>query len=75
VRSGLIDEKLFLQGHWYNVLLYWKLLQTSIAVGRKHRPSSLRTSSTLLRGRKRGPIVTRAETTRPRRLAWRRPIQ
>ena len=38
VRSGLIDEKLFLQGHWYNVLLYWKLLQTAVAVGRKHRP-------------------------------------
>jgi hypothetical protein len=38
VRSGLIDEKLFLQGHWYNVLLYWQLLQPAIAVGRRHRP-------------------------------------
>ena len=26
VRRGLINEKLFLQGHWYNVLLYWKPL-------------------------------------------------
>ncbi len=38
VRSGLIDEKLFLQGHWYNVLLYWTLLRPAIAVARKHRP-------------------------------------
>jgi hypothetical protein len=38
VRSGLIDEDLFLQGHWYNVLLYWKLLLPVIAVGRKSRP-------------------------------------
>ena len=38
VRSGLIDEKLFLQGHWYNVLLYWKLLQPAIVAGRKPRP-------------------------------------
>jgi hypothetical protein len=38
VRSGLIDEKLFLQGHWYNVLLYWSLLLPSIVAGRKRRP-------------------------------------
>ncbi|HVS47231.1 MAG TPA: hypothetical protein VMS32_11295 [Verrucomicrobiae bacterium] len=38
VRSGLIDENLFLQGHWYNVLLYWKLLQPPIVVVRKKRP-------------------------------------
>ena len=38
VRSGLIDEKLFLQGHWYNVILYWKLLQPVIMRVRKTRP-------------------------------------
>ncbi|MGA8534909.1 MAG: hypothetical protein WB615_12450 [Candidatus Tumulicola sp.] len=38
VRSGLVDEKLFLQGHWYNVLLYWKLLQPAIVAARKPRP-------------------------------------
>jgi hypothetical protein len=39
VRGGLIDEKLFLLGHWYNVILYWKLLEPSIAIGRRIRPS------------------------------------
>ncbi|HMD02133.1 MAG TPA: hypothetical protein VKG44_04125 [Candidatus Baltobacteraceae bacterium] len=38
VRSGLIDETLFLQGHWFNVLLYWRLLQPAIAICRKSRP-------------------------------------
>jgi hypothetical protein len=38
IRSGLIDENLFLQGHWYNVILYWKLLLPPIMVVRRNRP-------------------------------------
>jgi hypothetical protein len=38
VRSDLIDEDLFLQAHWYNVLLYWKLLLPSVSIVRKNRP-------------------------------------
>ncbi len=38
VRSGLIDEQLFLQGHWYNVILYWKLLWPVIEIVRRNRP-------------------------------------
>jgi hypothetical protein len=38
VRSGLIDEDLFLQGHWYNVTLYWKLLVPAITIVRRSRP-------------------------------------
>lgn len=38
VRCDLIDEDFFLQAHWYNVLLYWKLLLPSISIVRKHRP-------------------------------------
>ena len=38
VRSGLIDEELFLRAHWYNVGLYWQLLQPAITVVRSTRP-------------------------------------
>lgn len=38
VRSGLIDERTYLQTDWYNVLLYWGLLAEVIAIGRASRP-------------------------------------
>lgn len=38
VRSGLIDEALFLQGHWYNVILYWGLLWPTTEIVRRGRP-------------------------------------
>lgn len=38
LRSGLIDETLFLRAHWYNVLLYWDLLQPAILIVRRTRP-------------------------------------
>lgn len=38
VRSGLIDEDIYLQTDWYNVSLYWGLLKDTIALGRKSRP-------------------------------------
>jgi hypothetical protein len=38
VRSGLIDESLFLQGHWYNVILYWDLLWPVMSIVRRSRP-------------------------------------
>lgn len=38
VRSDLIDEDLFLQAHWYNVLLYWNLLLPCLSIVRKNRP-------------------------------------
>jgi hypothetical protein len=38
VRSGLIDESLFLQGHWYNVILYWDLLWPATTIVRRSRP-------------------------------------
>ena len=38
VRSGLIDEALFLQGHWYNVILYWDLLWPVMEIVRGTRP-------------------------------------
>ncbi len=38
VRSGLIDEELFLRAHWYNVGLYWRLLRPVIAIARTNRP-------------------------------------
>jgi hypothetical protein len=38
VRSGLIDEALFLQGHWYNVILYWDLLWPVMEIVRRTRP-------------------------------------
>jgi hypothetical protein len=38
VRSGLIDEALFLQGHWYNVILYWDLLWPVVEIVRRTRP-------------------------------------
>jgi hypothetical protein len=38
VRSGLIDESVYLQTDWYNVSLYWGLLRESIAEGRRSRP-------------------------------------
>jgi len=38
VRSGLIDEKVFLQTEWYNVHLYWQLLRDAVAEGRRGAP-------------------------------------
>ena len=38
VRTGLIDEKVFIQTEWYNVTLYWSLLRDAIAVVREKRP-------------------------------------
>jgi hypothetical protein len=38
VRSGLVDENLFLQGRWYNVILYWSLLRPCIEIVRGNRP-------------------------------------
>jgi hypothetical protein len=38
VRAGLIDEDLFLLGHWLNVLLYWSLLEPCVAIIRSHSP-------------------------------------
>jgi hypothetical protein len=38
IRSQLIDEELFLRGHWYNVGLYWGLLAPAIAIARRNRP-------------------------------------
>ena len=38
VRSGLIDEQIYLQTDCYNVSLYWELLKDVIAEGRRNRP-------------------------------------
>ena len=38
VRSGLIDERIYLQTDWYNVTLYWSLLRDVVAEGRENRP-------------------------------------
>jgi len=38
VRSGLIDESIYLQTEWVNVGLYWGLLRDAIAEGRKAKP-------------------------------------
>jgi len=38
VRSGLIDERTYLQTDWYNVTLYWGLLAEVIAIARTNRP-------------------------------------
>ncbi len=38
VRSGLIDESIYLQTEWVNVGLYWGLLREAIAEGRKTKP-------------------------------------
>ena len=38
VRSGLIDERTYLQTDWYNVTLYWGLLAEVVALGRTGRP-------------------------------------
>lgn len=38
VRTGIVDETLFMTGHWYNVLLYWDLLHPVIAIIRRTRP-------------------------------------
>ena len=37
VRSGLIDEHIFLQTEWYNVNLYWGLLQETVRLRRTSR--------------------------------------
>jgi len=36
VRSGLIDERVYLQMEWYNINLYWRLLSDVIAQTRTH---------------------------------------
>lgn len=38
VRSGLIDERTYLQTDWYNVNLYWRLLADVITIVRSNRP-------------------------------------
>jgi hypothetical protein len=38
MRSGLIDEELFLRAHWYNVGLYFRLLHPVIIIARRNRP-------------------------------------
>ncbi len=38
VRSGLIDEDIYLQTEWYNVNLYWGLLRDVVALTRQNRP-------------------------------------
>lgn len=38
VRNGLIDEQIYLQTEWYNVTLYWTLLQEVISEVRSNRP-------------------------------------
>ena len=38
VRSGLVDEDLFLQARWFNVLLYWSLLQPGVQISRGKSP-------------------------------------
>ncbi len=38
VRSGLIDEKVFLQTEWWNVHLYWRLLRDVVAEVRRGLP-------------------------------------
>jgi hypothetical protein len=40
VRSGLIDEDLFLLGHWLNVLLYWSLLHPCMEIVRRDAPNT-----------------------------------
>lgn len=37
VRSGLIDEQIYLQTEWYNVNLYWGLLKETIRLRRTSR--------------------------------------
>ncbi|MGC1381811.1 MAG: hypothetical protein WA814_12410 [Candidatus Baltobacteraceae bacterium] len=38
VRSGLIDERVYLQTDWYNVSLYWDLLRDVVVQARRTRP-------------------------------------
>jgi hypothetical protein len=38
VRSGLIDERIYMQSDWYNVNLLWRLLRDVVAETRKNRP-------------------------------------
>lgn len=38
VRSGLIDERIYLQTDWYNANLYWGLLRDVVAETRRNRP-------------------------------------
>ena len=38
VRSGLIDERIYLQTDWYNANLYWGLLREVVAETRRNRP-------------------------------------
>lgn len=38
VRAGLIDERTFMLAAWYDVQLYWRLLEPGIRIGRRKRP-------------------------------------
>jgi hypothetical protein len=39
VRSGLIDETIYMRTEWYNVRLYWELLAVPIAIRRHLNPN------------------------------------
>jgi hypothetical protein len=39
VRSGLIDETIYMRTEWYNVRLYWELLAVPIAIRRRLNPN------------------------------------
>jgi len=38
VRAGLIDERTFMLAAWYDVALYWGLLEPVVRIGRRQRP-------------------------------------
>jgi len=38
IRSGLIDERIYLQTEWYNVNLYWELLREVVMELRRVKP-------------------------------------
>lgn len=45
VRSGLIDERIYLQTEWYNVGLYWSLLREVVATARTNNPYMCRAAT------------------------------
>jgi len=38
VRTGLIDERTFMMAAWYDVHLYWTLLEPVVRIARRRRP-------------------------------------
>ena len=38
VRAGLIDESLFLQASWFNIILNWTILEPIVTICRRTRP-------------------------------------